>query len=158
LANPETGPQMLSSLADQIQNATDPAQQKSQVLAWLETMRQQSAESQRAAIQKAMDTLRAIPDQPPAPAPAQHTITITALAQDAQVLLLENPTVNDASLQALVNQWYEYSRNNPAAIAVTPERFQALSEAIKGIDSRFHETWLEQVLRTYPSLDRVIKR
>lgn len=158
LANPETGPQMLSSLADQIQNATDPAQQKSQVLAWLETMRQQSAESQRAAIQKAMDTLRAIPDQPPAPAPAQHTITITSLTLDAQVLLLENPSVNDASLQALVNQWYEYSRNNPAAIAVTPERFQALSEAIKGIDPRFHETWLEQVLRTYPSLDRVIKR
>jgi hypothetical protein len=47
--------------------------------------------------------------------------------------------------------------DKPAEASVTRERFLELALSIKQIDSRFHDKRLSEVLRTYPSLDRVMR-
>lgn len=56
----------------------------------------------------------------------------------------------------ILDQWDTYYRANPRESTLTTERFQELSSSLSQIDTNFNALWMQQVLKNYPNLDRVI--
>jgi RNA polymerase sigma factor (sigma-70 family) len=99
--------------------------------------------------------LRTSPDHEAGQKPP--ALSLQALLVDGRSLLLEQQATNASALEELFNQWNAWYREHPTESAVTPERFAELSRAIQQADAAFHKTWLKQVVKSYPNLDRVVR-
>ncbi|HKS37593.1 MAG TPA: hypothetical protein VJW76_10415, partial [Verrucomicrobiae bacterium] len=124
----------------------------------LEREMQQASESQRAAVQNAIDAVRQLDPSIKPEETERRPLPMANLAMDARVMLVDSDNPNRDKLESTLNEFQIQLLQKPGDANVTPERFRVLSEAIRGIDPAFQSAWRKQVLKNYPWLDRVLPR
>jgi len=156
LADPDKGPALLQGLVSSLAGNPEPEKAKEVLLAHLEQAMTQAADSQRAAIEAAIDKVRQTDTSPKEARPEKLALALANLVLDARVLLVDSDNPNRDKLESALNELQIQYLQNADEANVTPERFRVLSEAIRGIDPGFQKAWRKQVLLNYPGLDRIL--
>jgi RNA polymerase sigma factor (sigma-70 family) len=156
LADPAQGPALRDSFLSAIKNSPEPEKTRQSFVSALENALAQAPESQRAALQNAIDAIGRI-DASIKPENAERPpLPMSSLVLDARVMLLDSGNPDKDRLDGTLNEMLAQYQQAVADSTVTPERFQALSKTIREFDPEFHTAWRKQVLKNYPWLDRAL--
>src|SRR5439155_5143147 len=156
LADPEQGPAVRDSFISGIKKSPEPEKSRESLVSMLEQALAQAPESQRAAVQGAIDAVRQLDTSIKAEETERRPVAMMSLALDARVMLVDSDNPNRDKLESIVNEFQIQYLQKPGDANVTPERYRVFSEAIRGIDPEFQKAWRKQVLLNYPELDRIL--
>lgn len=157
LADPEQGPALLDSLISVIKNRVEPEKARESLVSLLEKELQQASESQRAAVQSAIDAVRLMDTSANSEVTEKPPMPMTQLVLHARLMLQEGNNPNESRLERALDEFHMQHVRNVTDANVTTERYRVLSAAIRDIDPEFQAQWRKQVLKNYPWLDRVLQ-
>jgi hypothetical protein len=158
LADPDKGPPFLQGLVSSLVQNPEPEKAKEVLLAHLEQAMAQATDSQRAAIEAAIEKVRQTDTSPKESGPERPALPLANLVLDARVLLVEGENPNRHALEHALGEFEDQYIQGVTNSGVTTERFVELARSLGKIDPEFQKAWRKQVLQNYPGLDRILPR
>lgn len=132
-----------------------PVEAKEAFITSLQAELARAPETQRAALTKAIELVRAMPA---ALEPRSRTISAGNLTLDARVLLVQVENPNSERIFELLRRVDEERMRTDPRATITAENFTQLANALREIDPGFESEWRKSVLLSYPELDRILPR
>jgi RNA polymerase sigma factor (sigma-70 family) len=156
LADPDKGPALLQGLVSSLAGNPEPEKAKEVLLAHLEQAMAQASDSQRAAIEAAIEKVRQTDTSPKETEPERPALPLANLVLDARVLLVDSDNPNRNKLEQVLGEFQDQHIQGVTNSGVTAERFAELARSLRNIDPEFQKAWRKQVLLNYPGLDRIL--
>jgi len=156
LADPDKGPVLLQGLISNVTDSSEPEKAKEIWLVHLEQAMTQATDSQRAAIEAAIEKVRQTDTSLKTAEAGRPGLPLANLVLDARVLLVDSDNPNSKALEQSLEEFQNQHIQGVTNSGVTAERFAELSSLLQKIDPEFQAAWRRQVLRNYPGLDRIL--